>query len=56
MRTISHCDTNTHGLKVPQNIVEQQQAPIKMIELEEAIKKMNNNKTPGEDGLPVRVL
>ena len=44
---------NTFGIQVPDNIREQQDTQITMSDLEAAIKTMNNNKTPGMDGIPV---
>ena len=44
---------NTFGIKVPEHIREQQNQQIKMEELGQATKSMSNNKTPGEDGIPV---
>ena len=44
---------NRFNVKVPENIREEQESQITRIDLEEAIKTMNNNKTPGKDGIPV---
>ena len=44
---------NNTGVKVPQHLEEKQTQQISIMELEEAIKCMNNNKTPGSDGIPV---
>ena len=44
---------NTYGVYVPEEIKMQQCQQITVEELQEAIKNMNNNKTPGEDGIPV---
>ena len=44
---------NSGDVKVPEDIALQQQEQITIQELGQAIKTMNNNKTPGEDGLPV---
>ena len=44
---------NTYGIKVPEEIKIQQDNQITIQELECAIKAMNNNKTPGADGIPV---
>ena len=44
---------NNYNVKVPEEIKTQQNQQITIQELENAIKTMNNNKTPGEDGLPV---
>ena len=45
--------SNTFDIKVPVEIKVEQDKQITMQNLEEAIKLMNNNKTPGEDGIPV---
>ena len=45
--------TNNYNIHVPQEIQEMQNQQITLEELEQAIKLMNNNKTPGEDGIPV---
>ena len=45
--------TNTYNIKVPVEIELAQQEQISMHQLEEAIKGMKNNKTPGSDGIPV---
>ena len=44
---------NHFGLYVGDEVREQQNQQIKIEDLQEAIKGMNNNKTPGEDGIPV---
>ena len=44
--------TNRFGILVSESNRIQQDQQITMKELEEAIKTMNNNKTPGEDGIP----
>ena len=44
---------NQSGLQVPINIKEQQNQQLTIEDLAIAIKGMNNNKTPGEDGIPV---
>ena len=44
---------NTFNVYVPPEIKRKQDEQITCIDLEEAIKKMNNKKTPGEDGIPV---
>ena len=44
---------NTYGLYVPEHIKLQQDQQLQIQDYEEAIKKMNNNKTPGQDGIPV---
>ena len=44
---------NTYGIYVPQDIKEQQECQITVNDLKEAVKGMNNNKTPGQDGIPV---
>ena len=45
--------TNKTGIIVPKNIQDQQDYQLCLEDLESAIKKMNNNKTPGEDGIPI---
>ena len=45
--------TNTLGIKVPDEIQETQELQITQQEIEKAIMQMNNNKTPGQDGIPV---
>ena len=44
---------NTTGIKVPEEIRMEQEKQISMKDLQQAIKLMNNNKTPGQDGIPV---
>ena len=44
---------NNYSLYVPQKVKDVQNIQINFKDLEDAIKSMNNNKTPGEDGLPV---
>ena len=44
---------NTYNVQVPVEIQAQQEEQILMKDLEDAIKHMNNNKTPGQDGIPV---
>ena len=44
---------NTDQLYVPEDIKIQQDQQITMQELQQAIKDMKNNKTPGEDGIPI---
>ena len=44
---------NRFNIKVPKEIKEAQDNPISPKEIEEAIKGMKNNKTPGEDGIPI---
>ena len=44
---------NTYGVKVPKEMQETQEEQLTINDLEQAIMKMNNNKTPGQDGLPV---
>ena len=44
--------TNNFGVKVPEEIGNQQDRQITMEDLQEAIKTMSNNKTPGKDGIP----
>ena len=44
---------NQTTIKVPPDIQEDQNRQISISNLEEAIKQMNNNRTPGEDGIPV---
>ena len=45
--------TNNFGIKVPDAIYKQQEQQISIENLHDAIKGMNNDKTPGEDGIPV---
>ena len=45
--------TNTSSVKVPEDIKSEQELQITIEDLQKAIKSMNNNKTPGYDGLPV---
>ena len=44
---------NNSGVKVPIEIKKEQDLQISVAELGRAIKEMNNNKTPGIDGIPV---
>ena len=44
---------NGFGIRVPNDIRQQQQEQISIEELGVAIKAMKNNKTPGNDGIPV---
>ena len=44
---------NNFGVKVSEETKKQQDEQITLGDLEEAIKTMNNNKTPDEDGIPV---
>ena len=44
---------NNFNIYVPHQIKEQQGVQITYQEIEEAIKTMKNNKTPGQDGIPV---
>ena len=44
---------NIYGVHVPKDIQECQNKQIEMEELESAIKRMKNEKTPGEDGIPI---
>ena len=44
---------NTTGIRVPENIKQQQEIQITIEDLQVAIKGMKNNKTPGSDGIPV---
>ena len=45
--------SNVYGVKVPPEVKAQQDQQISVVDLEVAIKTMNNNKTPGQDGIPV---
>ena len=45
--------TNSFGIKVPHEIRSAQQQQIGLEDMTIAIKTMSNNKTPGEDGLPI---
>ena len=44
---------NRYGVLVPEEVRENQEQQLTMIDLEQAIKTMKNNKTPGQDGIPV---
>ena len=44
---------NNFGVKVPEQIKEQQSVQITIEDLQEAIMGMNNDKTPGKDGIPI---
>ena len=44
---------NNYGITVPPEIREHQDQQITLKDLEQAIKTMNNNKTPGPDGIPI---
>ena len=44
---------NTFGIKVSEECRLQQEEQITLEELGHAIKQMSNNKTPGEDGIPI---
>ena len=44
---------NNYGIYVPEDIVVLQEEQITAKEVREAMMQMNNNKTPGEDGIPV---
>ena len=44
---------NSTNIRVPEKVKEMQEKQISMLDLELAIKAMNNGKTPGEDGIPV---
>ena len=43
---------NIYGIIVPENIQLAQEQQLVLKDLEEAIKTMKNNKTPGQDGIP----
>ena len=43
---------NTFGVRVPEKLKIEQDQQLEINELQEAVKGMNNNKTPGADGLP----
>ena len=44
---------NKYNIMVPQQIKEQQDIQLTLEDLQEAAKLMKNNKTPGEDGIPI---
>ena len=44
---------NTYGIRVPDEIRQSQNCQITDKEIEQAMLEMNNNKTPGQDGIPV---
>ena len=44
---------NNYGIFVPEKIRMQQDIQLTIVDLQEAMKLMNNNKTPGKDGIPV---
>ena len=44
---------NSFNVRVPADIKSQQENQLTLEELQDAIKAMSNNKTPGEDGIPV---
>ena len=45
--------TNKTNIKVPQEVKQTQDIQLTIKDLASAIKRMNNNKTPGQDGIPV---
>ena len=45
--------TNRWNVIVPEKIKMDQETQISYNDLTAAIKNMNNNKTPGEDGIPI---
>ena len=45
--------TNTVGILVPENIRDEQRKQIQIGDIEYAMKRMNNKKTPGCDGIPI---
>ena len=51
-RDVNFTMENNFGLKVSEKVKNQQDCQITSQDLEVALKAMNNNKTPGEDGLP----
>ena len=48
--------SNTHSPCVPAHIQKDQEKQLTLEDLQQSIKKMNNNKTPGEDGNTSRLL
>ena len=52
-KDVSFTLNNNVNIFVPEAQQEQQNKQITLNELEAAIKTMNNNKTPGEDGIPI---
>ena len=45
--------TNETNIRVPEKIRKEQQIQLTMTDLQNAAKSLKNNKTPGEDGIPV---
>ena len=43
---------NIYNISVPQNIKQDQSEQLSIQDYSQALKKMNNNKTPGSDGIP----
>ena len=44
---------NTYNIYVPENIRKLQEVKLSEQDIQVAVKRMNNNKTPGQDGIPV---
>ena len=52
-KEVSFMLKNTYNIKVPEIVKKDQEKTISIEEVGLAIKKMNNDKTPGEDGISV---
>ena len=44
---------NKYNIKVPEEIRQKQESQLEITDLQDAMKGMKNNRTPGEDGIPV---
>ena len=52
-KDVSFCMTNSFGVTVPEEVKATQELQLNISDITSAIKGMNNNKTPGEDGIPI---